>query len=130
MVSIINSQVFLIFGLNNPFTPVGFARGIAKAQLKSLHLVKKRYPDCESEEQYALAISMRPGISLEKAYEIVENAKFSNFEILKDEAEELKFNMVVIELVSDEYERRTHHFSNNVIHDLINGVQDIIPLNL
>jgi hypothetical protein len=51
-----------------------WARGIAKAQVRSLRNVKRLFPETPSLERYARAIAARPGISEELAVTFVEMA--------------------------------------------------------
>jgi len=45
----------------NPFTPSGFAKGIARAQLKSLQAAQRRNPSMKKEELYCAALRTRFG---------------------------------------------------------------------
>jgi hypothetical protein len=53
------------------FTYKRWARGIAKAQVRSLRMVKRQFPQTPSPERYAMAIASRPGIDDEMAVEFV-----------------------------------------------------------
>ena len=85
-VYIIIAVIVIAFVLNRLLTSPEerFAKGLARAQLISILLVKDKYPDLTLEDRFREAIKTRPGYGdreVDEIYEQVKQAKGSNQEV-------------------------------------------------
>ena len=81
----------------------GFAKGLAKAQLRSFFAYRGKYPEMKPEELYLAALKMRPGYSENLILGLIEDTK----EFCTKNGKPFNFQEVVYSLATFEYEK-TH----------------------
>ena len=108
----------------NPFSPKGFAKGLANAQLKSFRAFQRKFPALSKEQLYVESLSTRPGYTREEVLDIVQFAKTyitGSFNLQR----------VVLAVADREYTRRVGHTpSQDISIQLVEGVVSVIPNDL
>lgn len=111
-----------------------FAKGIARAQLKTLHSLQKRKPELTGDYLYECIITMRPFYNSEKAKALIREAKasFERTAWIKTDKRQFGFRDVVSSLIIEEYSKGNTLSENDAtaltIIEIV--VRDIIPPNL
>lgn len=126
----------------NPFTVKGFAKGLAQAQLKSLHAMQRRFPQLSKLELYTLALSTRPGYTEQQIVaiitEIIDKIVTHRWAQGYTEAtresvtkRDLDFRFVVLALANDEFKKTLgREPSNEQLAALSAGVEAVIPSSI
>jgi len=107
-------------------TPRGFAKQLAKAQLRSFNALKSAYPNVPRDQLYSQVITFRPGYDSDLAVNIVSAAR----DVSNEMGTGLKFWVVVWQLASYEYLSRTGQSPLPKMDDLREGVLAVVPANL
>jgi len=112
----------------------GFARGIAKTQLRTLHSLQKQNPTLTGGFLYERVITLRPGYNSEKAKKIIQEAQESFVRTGWMSTEEQKkygfgFRDVVSTLITEEYFKNKTITRNdaNAVTIILMVVREIIP---
>ncbi len=112
----------------------GFARGIAKTQLRTLRSLQKRNPALTGGFLYEQVITLRPGYNSEKAKKIIQEAQESFVRTGWMSTEEQKkygfgFRDVVSALITEEYfkNKTTTRNDTNAVTIILMVVREIIP---
>ncbi len=115
----------------------GFARGIAKTQLKTLHSLQKQNPALTGGFLYERVITLRPEYNSEKAKKIIQEAQESFRRTGWMNAEEQKkygfgFRDVVSALITEEYFKGRTQTRNDTTATtiILMVVREIIPADL
>lgn len=103
-----------------------WARGIAKAQVRSLRNVKRQLPDTPNPQRYAIAVAARPGISEEMAVMFVEMAHKMAEEA---DAPEDVFRFVTLAVCNFDHSTRMGegHVPDYVSDIVWSAIRDIVP---
>lgn len=108
----------------------GYAKGIAKAQLRSYLMYRKQYPEMKPEELYLAAIKTRPGYSEKLILGLIQDAKASAIK----EGGKLNLQEVVYTLATFEYSRNKPNTDwqkrSNDWEAIKKTIHSIIPANL
>ena len=123
LLCVVGIVLWFVFKMRQSASPIGFAKQLAKAQLRSFNRVKKIYPECPKEEQYVMVIRARAGYSEKRARDIVASAKedrpgaVANLQKVAIVLAILEFPLVMRRIPEDED-----------IDKLAKGVRAVIPL--
>jgi hypothetical protein len=102
------------------------ARSVAKVQLESFMQARQAFPDAPSEQLYAMAISTRQTVGEEEGKAIVDGVKETAAECGGD----LKFWLVVVDLVAKEYVDQTDESPLEYMMEIGEEVAAAIPVDL
>lgn len=103
-------------------TPRGFARGIAEAQLVAFDIARGKYPDAPIEDVYQIAVSAHRGVGDAGALQVVAEAR----KLAQDMGMELKFWIVVLQLVANAYAAKAGRSPSSDMDALGEGVSSVI----
>ena len=103
-------------------TPRGFAKAIAEGQLVALNMAQGKYPEAPPEHLYQIAVSTRRNVGEEGAARIVADAR----KLAQNMGVELKFWIVILQLVANEYAERTGRSPSSDMDALGEGVSSVI----
>jgi hypothetical protein len=106
--------------------PLGFARQLARAQLRSFYAFRNKYPNLPQQSLYSMVITSRPGYDAQLASNIISGAG----EVAEQMGSSLQFWMVVLQLAAYEYLSRTGQSPLPAMNDLRSGVTSVIPPEL
>lgn len=104
----------------------GYARGFAKAQLRSFLALQSKYPTMKPEALYVGTLKLRPGWSDERARTIVDSAKEDH----EDDGTPFNLQQVVYWAATQEYTERTGKLFTQVEAEIETAVKSVIPSNL
>ncbi len=100
-----------------------FARGIAKAKLRTLKSLKKQHPEATKRELYFLTIIARTGYNENLAIQIMQGAE----EQAKMTGELFNFRMIVFGIIIHE---TPTSLDNSLLPEIMSAIDDTIPDNL
>jgi hypothetical protein len=103
-----------------------WARGIAKAQVRSLRNVKRRLPETPNPERYARAIAARPGISEEMAVTFVELA-YKMAEEAGEPEDVFRFVTLAVCNFDHSIRMREGHVPDHVADIVWSAIRDVVP---
>ncbi len=103
-------------------TPRGLAREIAESQLVAFNMARDKYPDAPIEDIYRMAVSTHRGVGEEGAAQTVAEAR----RLAQDMGLELKFWIVVLQLVANTYAAKVGRSPSSDMDALGEGVSSVI----
>jgi hypothetical protein len=126
----------------NPFTRKGFARGLAKLYMKSLHQVQRKYPDLSKIELYTGALGARRGFTepeivliitqiIDECKEKLEAQGYTKDKIDDMLPSYLNFQKIIYGAAILQYIKTIgHQPSPQDLRDIEDGITSVIPYSL
>lgn len=112
------------------FGTKSYAKGIAKAQLRSFRMYQKQYPHMQPEQLYYLTLRSRPGYSETSAGGLVEDT----LKYCSEKGRQFNLQEVILELAKFEYSQNhpSLHWEKRMAEDdkIEEVVRRIIPSNI